>query len=207
MGGFNWLKRAVATKPAQPEFELSHPVSFYRAVRKITGSLTQRQVDTVNGLLKACHDWPLPWVAYALGTAWHEARLDPQPEWGRGVGRYYSKPTKYGGQRAYGRGLVQLTHDYNYEWADERLSLGGELLQDFDLALDPDISARILKLGLEEGAFNPKRKGIAHYIPRTGATRDHYRAARTLVNLNDKADLIAGHALAFGNALYEGGWK
>lgn len=209
---FTLAKHALSHKPHAPRFELHHPTSFYRVMRDLTGSLTQRQVDTTNGLLKACRDWPLPWAAYALATAWHEALLEPRREWGRGLGKPYGKPTQYGGQRAYGRGLVQTTWARNYEWLDgEAAKAGlierGELLANFDLALRPDIATLALKRGLETGAYNPKGKGIAHYIPTKNATREHYRAARTLVNLNDKADLIAGHALHFARALHAGGWK
>lgn len=205
------VRRAATPKVADPQFILRAPQSFFLRVSEITGGLNQRQVDTINAVLQVCRHWPLPWVAYALATAWHEARLEPLREWGRGKGRKYGKPGKYG-QVPYGRGLVQITWDYNYEWLDKAASDAGlippgALLADFDLALRPDIAVFALVEGLEKGRYNPKGKGIAAYIPSTGATRADYVAARTLVNLNDKADLIAGHALKFGEALKVGGWQ
>ena len=193
----------VVDLPVIPSFDAQ---SFFAEVKNTTGGLNQVQVDTINGILEGAKDWPLPWVAYALATAWHEARFKPQREWGRGKGRRYGKPGKYG-HVPYGRGLVQLTWDYNYEWADKSLDLQGALLRDFDLALDPKIATRILLRGLQEGAFNPKGKGIDAYIPREHAHKADYIKARILVNLNDKASLIAGHAVAFEQGLRLGGWE
>lgn len=203
-------KAARQPKVLQPEFELARPASFYAALRRLTGPLSQQQVETTNGILAACGDWPKPWTAYALATAWHEARLIPQREWGRGKGRKYGKPGKYG-QVPYGRGLVQITWDYNYEWLDKAASdagliPAGAILQDFDLALRPDIAAFALVKGLETGAYHGRRKTIADLIPRAGATFDDYRLARPLVNVMDKAAQIAGYAVKAEYALHEGGW-
>lgn len=215
------LKQAASPKVAEPGFILKAPASFYSHVKGVTGKLTQAQVDTINAVLQGAKHWPLPWVAYALATAWHEARLVPQREWGRGKGRKYGKPgarmrpnpnlPTYAPNVPYGRGLSQITWVENYEWLDKAASdagliPAGALLQDFDLALRPDVAVFALLNGMEEGRYNPRGKGIAHYIPATGATYASYVKARTLVNLNDKADLIAGHALKFGAALHHGGW-
>lgn len=204
------VRAALAPKVVQPGFVIRDAAAFFAGVKLVTGKLSQPQVDTINAVLQGAKHWPLPWVAYALATAWHEARLIPQREWGRGKGRKYGRPGKYG-QVPYGRGLVQITWDYNYEWLDQAASAAGlfppgALLQDFDLALRPDVAVFALLTGMETGRYNPKGRGIARYIPNDGATRADYVAARTLVNLNDKADLIAGHALKFGAALYRGGW-
>ncbi len=68
------LRRAAAKKVDDPAFTLAGPATFFALVRGITGGLTQTQVDTINAILAACKHWPLPWVAYALATAFHEAR-------------------------------------------------------------------------------------------------------------------------------------
>ncbi|WP_305096493.1 hypothetical protein [Croceibacterium aestuarii] len=215
------LRLAAAPKAAVPQFELANPAPFFRVVKTLAGKLTQQQVDTINGILAACADWPLSWTAYALATAWHEARFIPQREWGRGKGRPYGKPgarmkpraglPTYGGQVPYGRGLVQVTWVENYEWLDKAASGAGlmhpeQLLADFDLALRPDIAALALVKGMEEGAFNPKGKGIAFYIPREFAGYEDFVKARILVNLHDKDRLIAGYAVKFREALLAGGW-
>lgn len=182
---------------------LADPARFFGAVRAITGPLDQVQVDTINDILARAAHWPLSWVAYGLATAWHEARLRPIAEWGKGRGRPYGKAGKYG-QPQYGRGLVQLTWDSNYEWADRALGLGGRLLDNFDLALRPDIAARILVQGMETGAFTGR--ALRHYLTGTDATREQYRQARRIINRMDKADKIAGHAERFAAALRQGGW-
>lgn len=183
---------------------LANPEAFFTAVRKITGSLDQVQVDTVNRLLEAAAHWPIGWLAYGLATAWHEARLQPIEEWGKGKGRPYGKPGKYG-QSQHGRGLVQLTWDRNYEWADKALGLGGALLKDFNLALRPDIATGILVRGMESGAFTGK--GLADYIASTNGTPAEFTNARRIINGTDKAALIAGYAEKFRDALIAGGWR
>lgn len=176
---------------------------FFSAVRKITGPLDQIQVDTIHRLLGGAAHWPTGWMAYGLATAWHEALLKPIAEWGKGKGRPYGNPGQYG-QPQYGRGLVQLTWDKNYEWADEALGLGGSLLKNFDRALEPDIAARILIKGMESGAFTGKK--LANYISDRG-TPEGFKAARRIINGMDRADLIAGYAEKFRDALDVGGWE
>lgn len=183
---------------------LIDPPIFFDLLKKVTGKLDQVQVDTINRLLVGASHWPASWLAYGLATAWHEARLKPIPEWGRGKGKAYGKPGKYG-QAQYGRGLVQLTWDKNYAWADAALGLNGSLLRNFDRALEPDIAARILVLGMETGAFTGK--SLKNYLTGEAATREQFRQARRIINGMDKADLIAGHAERFLTALVAGVWE
>ena len=182
---------------------LTAPEKFYAAVRQITGSLNSVQVDTINRLLSAAAHWPLSWLAYGLATAWHEARFQPQPEWGKGKGRPYAALGAHG-QSQYGRGLVQLTWDRNYEWADKALGLNGSLLANFDRALEPEIAADILVKGMEEGAFTGKK--LADYLPDRRGTVPQFITARRIINGTDKASLIAGYAEKFQAALEAGGW-
>jgi hypothetical protein len=182
---------------------LKDATAFYSNVRRITGPLDQQQVDTIEGLLKAAAHWPIGWLAYGLATAWHEARLKPIEEWGKGKGRPYSKPGKYG-QSQHGRGLVQLTWDRNYEWADKECCGGdGSLLKDFNRALEPEIATMILVRGMEQGAFTGKK--LADYIGTRG-THKAFVVARRIINGTDKAALIAGLAEQFQDALTAGGW-
>lgn len=183
---------------------LGDAAAFFAAVRQVTGGLTQPQVNILNLLLVAAGGagWPIGWLAYGLATAWHEARFLPQAEWGLGRGRPYAAAGKYG-QPQYGRGLVQLTWDFNYEWADKALNLNGRLLRDFDLALDPEIATRILIKGMEGGAFTGRRLG--QYIIARG-TPEAFVNARRIINGTDKAQLIAGYAERFQGALDKGRW-
>lgn len=173
--------------------------AFFAHVRGITGPLDQIQVDSINAILRRMAGEPKQHIAYVLATAWHEARFKPQKEWGRGRGKPYGKPGKYM-QGQYGRGLVQLTWDYNYEWADKRLGLDGALLKDFDLALEPEIAADILVIGMQEGAFASNGKGLSAYGPDERGKFDYVQARRT-VNILDKAHEIAGMAVRFEAAL------
>lgn len=200
----------TARPPAAPvhlpdgKRELVRPDMFFAAVRAITGSLDQVQVDTINRLLAGASHWSTAWLAYGLATAWHECRLRPIAEIGKGRGRKYGKVGKYG-QVPYGRGLVQLTWDFNYEWADKALDLNGSLLRNFDRALEPDIAARILVVGMETGAFTGK--ALRTYLSGEVGTLEQFTKARRIINGTDRDLLIAQHAIKFQAALQAGQWR
>ena len=198
------MATSVAARSAPPPRRrtLTSPEAFFAALRSVTGSLTQAQVEIVNAILSAGARWPAGWMAYALATAWHEARFKPQREWGLGKGRPYAAAGKYG-QSQYGRGLVQLTWDRNYEWADKALGLGGRLLRNFDLALDAEIAVRILIQGMESGAFTGRK--LADYISPAG-THSEFIMARRIINGTDRADDIATYADRIQAALVKAGW-
>ena len=184
--------------------ELLKPDMFFAAVKAITGKLDQVQVDTINRLLASASHWSTAWLAYGLATAWHECRLRPIAEIGKGRGRKYGKVGKYG-QVPYGRGLVQLTWDFNYEWADKALDLNGSLLRNFDRALEPDIAARILVVGMETGAFTGK--SLRTYLSGEVGTLGQFTRARRIINGTDRDLLIAQHAIKFQAALQAGQWR
>lgn len=197
----------------QQQRTLHDPAAFFYGVRAITGSLDQTQVDTINDLLTRAAHWSTGWLAYGFATAWHEARLKPIEEYGKGKGKFYAQPGArsnktigplYCGMAPYGRGLVQLTWVDNYEWADRALALNGSLLANFDRALDPDIAAAILVKGMETGAFTGKK--LADYITSEVGTHAEFTNARRIINGTDKADQIATYADKFGRALSDGGW-
>lgn len=181
---------------------LANPDAFFAALRSITGSLTQAQVNIVNAMLASGALWPVGWMAYGLATAWHEALFKPQREWGLGKGKPYALPGKYG-QSQYGRGLVQLTWDRNYEWADKALGLKGLLLANFDRALEPAIAVDILIKGMETGAFTGRK--LADYISPTG-THSEFVMGRRIINGTDRADDIATYADRIQAALVKAGW-
>lgn len=189
----------IARAQGAQSHKLADAGAFFAAVRKITGPLDAVQVATINDLLAAAAHWPIGWLAYGLATAWHEARLKPIAEYGKGAGRPYAAKGKYG-QPQYGRGLVQLTWDKNYEWADEALGLNGSLLKNFDRALEPEIATAILVKGMETGAFTGKK--LSDYI--TDGSPPQFVPARKIINGTDRADLVAGYAVAFLSALMAG---
>lgn len=195
--------------------------TFFNHVRGklFSGSLKQEQVDGMNALILAGVEQGLTVQqhAYVLATAYHETARTMQPiaEYGRGQNYAYgrwqtnSAGMKYcykNGSRDvvytqdecphlfYGRGFVQLTWYSNYLRAGEKL--GVNLLNNPDLALQTDLSAKIMILGMKDGWFTGKK--LRDYIKDTGCD---YVNARRIVNGTDKASLIAGYARTFENAL------
>lgn len=209
------LADQVERPPQQPASDaprgLADAAKFFAYVRPrppLGPTLSQEEVDGCTRILGACaaERFPVAWTAYVLATAVHETAgtLRPIREYGKGAGRPYGKPGRNGGQVAYGRGDVQLTWDENYERADRELGLGGRLVANYDLALDPAISARIIVRGMQEGWFTSKK--LVDYLPAT-ATQAQFVAARRIVNGTDKAELIASYAATFQAALQAGGWR
>lgn len=185
--------------------KLANEEAFFVGVRKVTGALDQVQVDVINDLLVGASSWGVGWLAYGLATAWHEARLKPIEEWGKGSGKAYGNVDQTG-KAPYGRGLVQLTWRDNYVNADNKLSLGGKLAADYDLALDPEIASKILIGGMAAGWFTGKSLGT--YLAKDAAGNAAvFKEMRRIINGTDKADLIAGYAVKFQDALLGGGWK
>lgn len=184
--------------------------AFFDHIRKpLFGRLSAKQVSGHEDIIKElkARGVPLPEAAYVLATAYHETAKTMQPvreglsasdAWRKKNLRYYPW---------YGRGHVQLTWEENYRKADQKLGLGGALAANPDLALDPEISAQVLVLGSVQGWFSGDKKGrhtLARHI-KTG-TRAEYRQARRIINIMDKADLIAGHALIYKEALQKAGY-
>lgn len=192
--------KTFASLGVSEKHKLTNPDAFFQGAKAVTGSLTQGQVDGFNALLDALDRWPVSWVAYGLATAYHEtaATMQPIAEYGKGRGRPYGKPGRNKGQVPYGRGYVQLTWDGNYERADKEIGAGGRLVEKYDLAMQPDIAADIMREGMEEGWFTGKK--LADYLP------GDYVNARRIINGTDKAQTIAGYAVKFEAALKAGGW-
>lgn len=190
---------------------LSDSDAFFASLRQQFGAITQGQVDGVERLLKAmgADQWPLAWTAYGLATPWWETNKQMHPvEEGYYLGgekaKRHQRSLRY--YPWYGRGDVQLTWEENYRGADEALGLNGELIRNPDLALDPEISARILVWGMRTGAFTKKK--LATYLPQFGpADRRAFQLARWIINGQDKASEIADIALKFQRALQEGQWS
>ena len=175
----------------------------------------------VQEVTNACRaaKWPIAYTAYALATAYHEtaATMQPIKEYG---GRSYfmnnydvtgknpDRARKYGntavgdGARYFGRGYVQLTWKVNYAKAEKEL--GYKLVSNPDLALDPKVAAAVMVRGMQEGWFTGKK--LSHYFTFASATRAEFAQARRIINGTDKAELIAGYALKFQDALATAGW-
>lgn len=201
----------TASKPPETVPKaLRDPAGFYGALKGSFGALTQSQVDGFNRLLGAMGQagWPVSWVAYGLATAWWETNKQMHPvEEGYYLGperaKRHQRTLRY--YPWYGRGDVQLTWEKNYRDADAALGLGGRLVANPDLALDPEISARILVWGMSRGKFTGK--GLGDYLP-NGARGDpaSFGQARRIINGQDKAAEIAAVAMKMQAALNAGVW-
>lgn len=182
---------------------LANEKAFYDACRALMGGIDETQLAVMKAMLDKAAHWNAAWLAYGFATAWHEARLRPVEEIGKGRGHSYGNKGKHG-QAQYGRGLVQLTWDYNYAKADDELDLNGALTRDYALALRPDLAVAILVRGMEEGWFTGKR--LAQYLPDERGTIEQFTAARRIINGTDRAAMIAGYAQRFQAALTAGAW-
>ena len=187
---------------------LSDAASFFASLRSSFGALNQSQVEGFERLLQAygVARWPLAFASYGLATGWRETAKQMQPvkeaywlseDWRKKNLPYFPW---------YGRGDVQLTWQRNYARADDELDLGGALVADPELALRPDISARVMVHGMEGGWFTGKKLG--DYLPLSGrAGFDAYKQARRIINGTDAWEEIAKNAQAFEAALLAGGWR
>lgn len=188
-------------------------------------SLSQAQVDGINGILEAfaeVGDGKADTLAYALATAYHETahRMVPVREGlattdagaRRAVNALaakrgpnsavakYAKPQPPYGHVYYGRGHVQLTWLDNYRRSSADAST--DLVKNPDAMLDPKISARVLIKGLLDGRWNGQGKGLRYYLDKGDVI-----GARRTVNVQDKASQIAGYHRAFLKALTDAGYS
>lgn len=166
----------------------------------------------VNGIEAIFNEWDskpeeykdLRWLAYMLATVYHETgkAMLAVEEWGKGKGHNYSRKVKRSGLPYlipdvvfYGRGLVQLTWYENYELMGR--VLGIDLLNHPELALDSNITVKIM--------FEGMTKGSSSFGDFTGRSLEQYFniakedpiGARKIINGTDKADLISTYYHTF----------
>lgn len=212
----------------EPKFDKK---KFYEVIRPFFGSLTQEQVDGMEGIFKAFEevgDGDVDTLGYALATAYHETgrRMVPVREGfaktdkgarsavnklaaKRGPNSAvakYSQPAGPYGHVYYGRGHVQLTWHHNYRGSSK--DAGVDLEKFPDKMLDPTISARVLIRGIMDGRWNGQGKGIDAYEGSDDKlSREEAVQARRLVNVQDKALTIAVYFEHFYNALKAAGFR
>lgn len=182
--------------------------------------LTQSEVDGCNAILDAMEGSPLSHCAYALATAYKETahtmqpvdeiggpsyffrRYDPKglrPDIARQLGN--TEPGD--GAKFHGRGYPQMTGRANYARASREL--GVDLIGHPELALRPDIAAKIMRRGMDEGWFTGRT--FARYLPIAApGSRTQFILARKIINGQDCAEEIADYALAFQSYLTAGGY-
>lgn len=135
-------------------------------------------------------------LAYVLATAYHETAhtMKPVKEYG---GETYLKKKKY--YPYVGRGYVQITWDYNYKKASNKL--GVDFIKNPALLLEPKYAVPILIDGMIEGWFTGKK--LDDYIT---LSKSDYVNARRIINGVDKKELIAGYAKTYDKLLLEAGY-
>jgi len=182
---------------------------LFTALRSIAKKLSQKQVDSVNAILDSCNKHLISdprYIAYILATAYHESGLTPIEEHGKGEGLPYGKMLDIGqgpnkrvaytspNKLYYGRGFVQITWKSNY--ADFAKLLKVDLVNRPELALQTDIAAEIIVIGMQRGMFTGHR-----LIDSFNKTENDPIEARHIVNGSDKAVLIAGYYWRIYNAI------
>ncbi|NIK46008.1 hypothetical protein [Variibacter gotjawalensis] len=179
------------------------------------GTLKAKQVEGLSALLDYWETkYPKKddrWLAYVLGTAFHEVDKKMQPIKEYGSDAYFMKRydksgnnpqlaaalgnTEVGdGKKFPGRGFVQLTGRANY--TDWKARLNVDLVGSPDLALQLDVATKIIFDGMVLGTFTGKK--LADYF---NTTADDWYNARRIVNRLDKATIIEGHAKRFYAAI------
>ena len=194
---------------------------FFDVVREeVTGGkLNQGQVDGCRAVLdyweKAWAKSDDRWLAYMLGTAYHESAHTMQPVretrastderaieilW-----KYYTagklpwvkKPywDKDGqGKSWLGRGLVQLTHKSNYEKMTK--ATGIDLVGNPRKAMEMDAAVKVLVVGCIDGHFTGKKlKDYFH-----GETAD-WKNARRVITGPESMERVASYARSFYKAI------
>lgn len=191
---------------------MSNP-AFYAAVRPLFGgSLSQSQVDGINVILRATHGLHVTHRAYLLATTHHETARTMQPvretlaktddsaiarlesAWGKGQLKWVKTPywrKDRDGKSWLGRGYVQLTHKANYEKASKLT--GVDLVANPNAAMRPEVAAKILVAGSQQGIFTGKK--LSDYLP------GDYVGARRIINGTDRAHDIAKLAHGYEAAL------
>lgn len=183
---------------------------FFPVIRNTAfpGKMAQSQVDGIDAILDAWVKFQpyadLRWVAYALATAYRETAATMQPigEYGHGRGHSYGLPAGPFGKCYYGRGLVQLTWESNYQKATTRLHAiaalpaNESLIENPELALQPDIAAAIMIDGMSQGWFTGAKLGDYFSL-----SVDDPVNARRIINGVDHASEIAVYHDQFLNAL------
>lgn len=196
--------------------------TFFDRIRSLfNGGLSQGQVDGLNSLLAVWEEryshLQIELLAYCLATSFLETAGTMQPvretmakddatalrrlnaAYRKGQMPYVKTPywrKDKSGRAWFGRGHVQLTHQHNYLKAARRLDLPLHLQP--DLALDPEVSARILFSGCIDGWFTAHK--LTEFI---GKDRHDFYNARKVVNPGDRKTYkqIERHARAFQSAL------
>ena len=203
-------QKALLQATAQNKVEIYFDFKLFKTLFNVT-KLTQEVVDSINCLFDTFNAYTTidsnnpVYVAYMLGTTWHETAHTMLPIMEKGCVAYLSKydtgklakelgntPQADGdGIKYAGRGYVQITGRNNYDYFTRALRI--DLINNPDLALNPSIAAKILVIGSLEGRFTGRK--LANYI-KIG-TLQEFINARRVINGTNEAERIARYASQF----------
>jgi hypothetical protein len=195
---------------------------FFEQCRQtlFTGKLTQGQVDGLSFILNVWEQGSAHkddrWLAYALGTAFHETQFTMQPirefggkdyffrmyDPGSPMSRRATMASSMGAQEGdgvifYGRGYVQLTWRANYAKMGEAFDIDlTSSASAADQVLQAELAAKIMFKGMEEGSFTGKK--LADFF---NADIENWKNARRIINGNDCDEMIAVYAKKFYAAI------
>ncbi len=196
---------------------------FFDGIREsiFGGSLNQRQVEGIDGILDAWDDgdWTdLRWLACILGQCWLEVGSDMYPvregfaasdqEAIAHVSRLhaagkiktnYALPDPDTGLAAFGRGLIQLTWIENYIRAGQELGI--DLVDNPDLLLEPAVSGKVAVRGCIEGWFRGDKSGRYNCARYFTASKNEWAAARNIVNGDKRGGDLEYRSKLFFHAL------
>lgn len=182
---------------------------FSEVERHFNTDLTAKQIDGMILLLRACDSLNVPMIeqrANILAQVKTETgfRFQSITESGGKLGKLYFAKYEFkkslgntqtgDGYKFRGRGFVQITGRNNYDKLGKLLGL--DLINNPDLALDPDTAAKILVIGVRDGIFTGVK--LSKYI---NANLVDYYNARRVVNGTDKASVIEDDSHRFELAL------
>ena len=125
--------------------------------------------------------------SYVLATVRHETANTFMPVKEYGSEAYLTKKAYY---PYIGRGYIQLTWKDNYEKFGS--ILGIDLVNNMELACEPETAWKILELGMTKGLFTGKE--LNDYF--NDQTTD-YVNARKIINGLDQCDLIAHYSTEY----------
>jgi putative chitinase len=201
---------------------------FLRGNKMLGPKISTEEFNGCDAILQACTraSWPVSFTAYALATSFLETGATMQPIKERGGNTYFhrmydiqgARPAKArelgnltpgDGARYPGRGYVQLTGKANYAKATAKLRALGfdvDLVANPDRAMEPEIAAAVMVLGMQEGWFTTRK--LSDDLPSRGpAGLSQFKASREIINGRDKDDEIAAFAIDFQTALQAGGYR
>lgn len=192
------------TPPTQPQPPQSDAELIERLVACAPPSMQGYARESIPLILAACEAAGVTdpgQIAYILATSQHESNcgLFMSELWGPteaqlNYDNILGNNQPGDGYRYRGRGYVQITGRSNYTNWSERLGI--DLVNQPELASEPEIAAQILVEGMRDGTFTGV--GLSDYI--SGSNIDFYNARR-IVNGTDDASEIAQMAERYYNVL------